>query len=83
MSLLILQRWEERVRRRILECTELIQEGPSTPLLFHRVSLRILHRVSLRILAVSEGGGGGGTSTLGERSTTDSCMLRSGRMSRF
>lgn len=24
----------------------------------------------------------GGTSTLGERSTTDSCMLRSGRMNR-
>jgi hypothetical protein len=75
MSLLILQRREERLRRRILECTELIKEGPSTPLLFHRVSLRIL--------AVSEGGGGGGTSTLGERSTTDSCMLRSGRISRF
>ncbi|KAG4914207.1 hypothetical protein JHK87_051764 [Glycine soja] len=26
--------------------------------------------------------GEGGTSTLGERSTTDSCMLRSGRMNR-
>lgn len=25
----------------------------------------------------------GGTSTLGERSTTESCMLRSGRMNRF
>lgn len=25
---------------------------------------------------------GGGTSTLGERSTTESCMLRSGRMNR-
>lgn len=39
--------------------------------------------VSFQKLAVNKEGGDGGTSTLGERSTTESCMLRSGRMSRF
>jgi len=39
--------------------------------------------VSFHKLALNKEGGDGGTSTLGERSTTESCMLRSGRMSRF
>ena len=49
------------------------------------ISRRLFYsiEVSFQRLAVGERGGDAGTSTLGERSTTRSCMLRSGRMSRF
>jgi len=69
------QRWVQ-VRRRILECLVGLREWMGYPTLFffsHRSSpSKTCHWQAKRRI----------TSTLGERSTTESCMLCSGRMNR-